>query len=155
METVRLDSIVLMTRLVRGFKFKQIQTLFDLFKNANLAFFDAAEVRYAEGLSTFVTSPVVEYSGGRYILVQGNTRALYCYKNGIEELRCVVVRDHTTPLPSDQRISLKDVLIGDRTISTTDRYGGDIDKDQSKYDATGNYRHDKSSSRPRLYLNSL
>ncbi len=87
------------------------------------------EVRYTDQLSTLVTPPVVEFSGGRFILVQGNTRALYCHRNGIDELRCVVVRDHKAPLPSTQRIELSDVLIGGRTISTVDRYGGDIDKD--------------------------
>jgi hypothetical protein len=111
---------------VRGYKFKQIQQLFDLFDRAGMNCFDTAEVRYTDRLGTFVTPPVVEFTGGRFILVQGNTRALYCFRNGIEDLRCIVVRDHRAPLPSNQRIELSDVLIGGRTISTADRYGGDI-----------------------------
>lgn len=129
MQTIPLNSIVLMTRMVRGFKYKQIRQMFDLFSNAELTPFETAEIRYSDDLSTIVTPPVVERAGDRHILVQGNTRAVYCYKNGIDELRCVVVRDHATPLPSEQRIELKDVLIGDRTISTRERYGSEIDKD--------------------------
>lgn len=129
METIPLDSIMLLSRFVRGFKFKQIQQLFDLFEREGLRYFEAAEVRYTDQLATLVTPPVVEYTGGRHILVQGNTRALYCHKSDIKEIRCVVVQDHSTPLPSNQRIELRDVLIGGRTISTADRYGGDIDKD--------------------------
>jgi predicted acylesterase/phospholipase RssA len=129
MEKVQLCSMLSLTKLVRGYKFKQIEQFFDLFNRAGVKCFDAAEVRYNDELSTLVTPPVVEFTGGRYILVQGNTRALYCHRNGIEDLRCVVVSNHRAPLPSGQRIELKDVLIGGRTISTADRYGGDIDKD--------------------------
>jgi hypothetical protein len=129
MERVPLNLMLSLTKLVRGYKFKQIEQLFEFFDRAGVKHFDAAEVRYTDQLSTLVTPPVVEFSGGRFILVQGNTRALYCHRNGIDELRCVVVRDHKAPLPSTQRIELSDVLIGGRTISTVDRYGGDIDKD--------------------------
>jgi predicted acylesterase/phospholipase RssA len=129
METVALRSMLSLTKLVRGYKFKQIQQLFDLFNRAGINCFDTAEVRYTDQLSTFVTPPVVEFTGGRFILVQGNTRALYSYRNGIEDLRCIVVRDHRAPLPSNQRIELSAVLIGGRTVSTVDRYGGNIDRD--------------------------
>jgi predicted acylesterase/phospholipase RssA len=129
METVPLDSLTLLTRFVRGFKFKQIQHLFDLFTSKGFSCFEPAEILYTEALSTVVTPPVVEYSGSRYIVVQGNTRALYCYKNDMPELRCIVVRDLSTPLPSNNRVGLKEVLIGGRTLSTIERYSGPIDQD--------------------------
>jgi predicted acylesterase/phospholipase RssA len=129
METVQIDSMISLTKLVRGYKFKQIQQLFDLFHISQLDYFDPAEVCYSGDLTTYVTPPVVEYSGGRYILIQGNTRAVYCYRNGIREMRCIVVRNPGAPLPSNQRIEVRNVLIGGRTISTSDRYGGDLDRD--------------------------
>ena len=129
METIPIESMISLTRLVRGYKFKQIQQLFDLFQAAKVNYFDAAEVNYGNNLGTLVTPPVVECTGGRHILIQGNTRAVYCYRNGIRELRCVVVKDPGAALPSNQRIELKDVLIGGRTISTADRYGKDLDRD--------------------------
>jgi len=121
--------MISLTRLVRGYKYKQIRSLFDLFVTAKLECFETAEVRYAPKLSTLITPPVLEYTGDRYILVQGNTRAAFCYKNGIQEMRCCVVRGLATPLPSDQRIELRNVLIGGRTLSVADRYGSGIDKD--------------------------
>jgi predicted acylesterase/phospholipase RssA len=126
---VSLKSMVLLTRLVRGYKYKQIQQMFEIFQSRKMNCFESAEVSYTEQLNTIVTPPVVELNGDEHIVVQGNTRALFAYKNGISELRCVVVRDSSKPLPSTQRVSLKDVLIGSRTLSVEDRYGGDIDKD--------------------------
>jgi predicted acylesterase/phospholipase RssA len=129
METVPLTSLTLLTKFVRGFKYKQIQHLFNLFTSQGLSCFETAEIRYTGALTTVVTPPVVESSGGGYIVVQGNTRALYCYKNEIPELRCIVVRNHSTPLPSKNRVGLKEVLIGGRTLSTIERYNGPIDQD--------------------------
>ncbi len=129
MELVNFDAMVLLTKLIRGYKYKQIGELFSLFDHHKLDCFEAAEVRYNQTLSSIITPPVVEYSGGQYILVQGNTRVLHGFKNGLTELRCVVVRNHTTPLPSPNRYKLKEVLIGGRTISIHDRYGSDIEKD--------------------------
>jgi predicted acylesterase/phospholipase RssA len=129
METVPLESIFLMTKYVRGYKYKQIVQLFNRFYKASLRHFESAEVNYGDGFGTVVTPPVVEFTGGRYFIVQGNTRALYCYKNDIPELRCVTVRNAGMPLPSNQQISLKSVIIGGRNISTEDRFGGSIDPD--------------------------
>ena len=129
METLKIGEMISLTRLVRGYKYKQIRSLFELFGTAKLECFETAEVRYAPGLSTLITPPVLEYTGDCYVLVQGNTRAAFCYKNGIEEMRCCVVRGLVTPLPSDQRIELRNVLIGGRTLSVEDRYGSGIDKD--------------------------
>lgn len=129
METVPVGQMVSLTRIVRGYKYKQIRPLFELFTAAQLNRFETAEVRYAPNAGTLVTPPVLECTGNRYVLVQGNTRAAYCMKNGIDEMRCCVVRGIATPLPSDQRIELKNVLIGGRTVSVEDRYGGGIDKD--------------------------
>lgn len=129
MERVRVESLELLTKFVRGYKFKQIQQMFELYAGRNLDPFDAAEVHYKEDFSTLVTPPVAEDTGKAYVLVQGNTRALYCLKNDIAEFRCVVVRNQQTPLPSTQRVALKEVLIGGRTISTIERYNGPIDKD--------------------------
>jgi hypothetical protein len=129
METVPLESIFLMTKYVRGYKYKQIAQLFNLFSKAALRRFESAEVQYGDGLGTIVTPPVVEFTGGRYFIVQGNTRALYCHKNDISGLRCVAVRNAGMPLPSNQQIPLKDVIIGGRNISTEDRFGGSIDSD--------------------------
>lgn len=129
LEPVFVKDIWLMTRMIRAFKFKQIDTLFQLFDRVQIKRFEAAAVSYGDQLSTLVTPPVVEVSGDRFILVQGNARAFYCLKNGIDILYCVVARNVTTPLPSDQQVALKEVLIGDRTIESSIRYGSDIDKD--------------------------
>jgi predicted acylesterase/phospholipase RssA len=129
METVPISKMISLSRIVRGYKYKQISPFFEMFKAAKLDWFETVEVRYSPKLSTLITPPVLEFTGDRYVLVQGNTRAAFCHKNGIDEMRCYVVRGHMTPLPADQRVELKNVLIGGRTLSVEDRYGGAIDKD--------------------------
>jgi hypothetical protein len=129
LETVRTDSLVSLSRLVKGYKYQQMHWLGRRFNKADLPLFEPALVTYEGGAQTIVTPPVVELTGGKHILVQGNTRALQCLKQGISELRCVVVRRVGVALPAQQRIALRHVLVGGRTLSTKERYGQDIDKD--------------------------
>jgi hypothetical protein len=47
-----------------------------------------------------VTPPVVEHVGDSYVAMEGNTRLLYCLKNGIERVTSVVVRGVQQELPA-------------------------------------------------------
>jgi len=126
---VPVSTLVSLSKVVKGFKYQQIGYLRELFIRHGLSPFQLAVVRYASGSSTILTPAVAERSGGQPILIQGNTRATYCYKKGIDEIDCVIARDVSVPLPSNQRVPIRHMLIGDRTLSTHDRYGADIDRD--------------------------
>lgn len=123
------NELVSLSKVVKGFKYQQIEYLRQLFVRAALAPFQLAVARYANGSETILTPAVAEISGGPSILIQGNTRALYSYKHELEEIDCIVVRNVAVPLPSNQRVAIKHMLIGDRTLTTHDRYGSDIDRD--------------------------
>lgn len=141
---VPLKDIVSLSKVVKGFKYRQIAYLEKLFLDRGLRPFQLAVVRYANGMETIVTPPVVEATGTAHMLIQGNTRATYCHKNGIEEMECVVVRQVNVPLPSRQRIPVPHMLIGGRTLTVHDRYGGEIDRD---------YRHiEQASHHPEVTL---
>jgi hypothetical protein len=129
METVPIERLISLSKLVRGYKYQQISALYRLFSQSELQLFEPAQVSYGHGLETIVTPPVVEKSGDHFILVQGTTRALYCHKRGVSQIRCLVVNGPSAPLPAQLRVPLLRVLIGGRTLTTRDRYGQDIDKD--------------------------
>jgi predicted acylesterase/phospholipase RssA len=129
LETVETHSLVSLSKIVKGYKFQQIHSLAERFRRADLPLFQPALAQYPGKGETIVTPPVAEFTGGRYILVQGNTRAVYCLKRGITNVRCIVLRNVGVPLPGKQRIELRHVLIGGRTLTTKDRYGQDIDRD--------------------------
>jgi len=126
---VPVSTLVSLSKVVKGFKYQQIAYLRQLFIRHGLSPFQLAVVRYANGSNTILTPAVAEQSGGQPILLQGNTRATYCHKNGIDEIDCVIIRNVSVPLPSNQRVPVRNMLIGDRTLSTHDRYGADIDRD--------------------------
>ena len=126
---ISLIDLISMSKVVKGFKYQQIGYLEKLFVRRGLRPFQLAVVRYADGTETIVTPAVVEAAGTRQVLIQGNTRATYCYKKRIEEIDCVMVRNVSVPLPSNQRIPVEHMLIGDRTLTVHDRYGADIDRD--------------------------
>ena len=114
---------------MREYKYQQIKSLHGMFKAANLDPFDVAVVKYISGKETIVTPPVVEASGDSFYLIQGTTRAVYCVREGIQSIRCLVVRGLSDALPSSRRVPIRDVLVGGRTLSMADRYGQKIDAD--------------------------
>jgi hypothetical protein len=126
---VPVNSLISLSKVVKGYKYHQIGYLEQLFIRHGLMPFQLALVKYPNGSYTIVTPAVVESSGGQHILIQGNTRGVFCHRKDIENMECVVVQNVSIPLPSDQRIPVRHMLIGGRTLSTHDRYGTDIDKD--------------------------
>src|SRR5262249_54928323 len=59
-ETVPIQSLVSLSRIVKGFKYRQARFLCQDLTQAHLSLFDPAIVRYADGSETIVTPPVVE-----------------------------------------------------------------------------------------------
>jgi predicted acylesterase/phospholipase RssA len=129
-ETIGLDRIIAMTNIVKGYKFRQIEEIFKLYARYEMTLFEPAAIYYDDELWTIATPPVVEQiSADQYVIVQGNTRVLYALKSGMRELRCIVAKNLSTPLPTQQKIPLRNVLIGSTTVSVVDRYGSSIDRD--------------------------
>jgi hypothetical protein len=136
---VPVKSLISLSKVVKGYKYHQIGYLQQLFVRYGLTPFQLALVKYPNGSSTILTPAVVESSGGQHILIQGNTRGAFCQRKGIEQLECVVVQNVSVPLPSDQRIPVRHMLIGGRTLSTQERYGTDIDKDYRQIELAAHY----------------
>ncbi|MGY3479378.1 patatin-like phospholipase family protein [Bradyrhizobium ottawaense] len=119
-ENVPIDRLVSLTRFVREYKYRQIAHLIRLYRQSNLPLFDTAMVRLGMA-SSIVTPPVVEEAGGRFILVEGSTRATFCRDEGASQIKCVVVRGVTDPLPS-VAVEFKRVRVVGRTLEAAERY---------------------------------
>lgn len=144
---VRVKDIISLSKVVKAFKYKQIGFLRRLFETAGMQPFQLACVKYSDGSTTIITPVVAEHSGGSLVLIQGNTRALYSCRASLEEIDCVVAENVPIPLPSMQRIAVGQMLIGDRTISTHERYGADIDRDYRQVEFAAH--HPDITVRPR------
>ncbi len=129
METVNVSDLMALSSLVREYKYQQIKSLHGMFRTAGLDPFDVAVVKYPGGKETIVTPPIVEASGKSFYLIQGTTRAFFCVREGIEQIRCLVVRNLSAALPSANHTPIREVLVGGRTLNTLERYGQPIDAD--------------------------
>ena len=120
-ENIPVEKLVSLAQFVREFKYRQIRHLVELYNQASISLFDPAIVTLDKGIESLLTPPVVEESGGQFILVEGSTRATFCRDEGIPQLKCVVVRGVTAPLPS-KPFPFKQVRVLGRTLEPRQRY---------------------------------
>ncbi len=120
-ENVPIERLVSLTRFVREYKYRQIRHLIQFYRHLGIPLFDPAAVTLNTKESSIVTPPVVEESGGHFILVEGSTRATFCRDEGVSQIRCVVVRGVRDPLPSTP-VPFKQVRVVGRTLAAEQRY---------------------------------
>jgi hypothetical protein len=133
-EDVDLSKVFLISRYVRAFRYKQIQSLVAHYQEQGLELFAPAQVPLHGGGLSFVTPPVVEESSSRFVALEGNTRFLYCFNNGFSKIKAVVVRGVSAELPG-RPIPLKHVRIttikhppGDRMVGYNHGLFRDIER---------------------------
>lgn len=124
LESVPISSIVSLTLYAREKKYRQTPYLVRLYRDRGLQLFEPAYVDFGDGKTSLITPPVVEESGGKFILIEGTNRATYCRDNSIESMKCVVIRGVRDSLPAKQRIDLKRVMVVGRALPPADRYEG-------------------------------
>jgi len=109
-EEVELSNVFLISRYVRAFRYKQIQSLVAHYQEQGLELFAPAQVPLHGGGLSLVTPPVVEETKPKFVALEGNTRFLYCFNNGISRIKAVVVRGVNAELPG-KPVPLKQVRI--------------------------------------------
>lgn len=141
---IKVTDVFFITKYVRGYKYRQIHTLFDLYKKFGLALFEPAKLKLDNGKYTLITPPIVEKIGDKMFLVQGNTRFAYAYRNNIETLKCVFIEGIKDPLPSKSEINVKEVLLSDKVVAAGTRY--------DKFDLTKFREIEKAIRNPEICL---
>jgi hypothetical protein len=124
LENIRTSSIVSLTPYAREKKYRQTPYLVRLYREKRIELFAPAYVDFGDGKISIVTPPVVEESGGRFVLIEGTNRAAYCRDKEIDTINCVVVRGVRDPLPARQRVDLRSLIVIGRTLKPVDRYEG-------------------------------
>lgn len=119
---VNIADFVYVTRYVRGYKYRQVNQLFDLFRINNVPFFKPAKIVFPSGKESLVTPPVVEEHGGRYHVIEGNTRLTFALRNGMTKMWCVIVHGVSDPIPSSGRFTYNWMLITDKETVGKDRF---------------------------------
>lgn len=119
---INIEDLTFLTKYIPGFKYRQIPELFKIFKINNLEYFVPAQLIIPDGKKSIITPPIIEIIGDFFIVVEGNTRLTYAYKNGIKKMKVVMVQGVTQPLPTTGRFKIHQILISDKTIKGEDRY---------------------------------
>lgn len=122
LKTLEIENLIFITQFVRAYKYRQISYLYELYKNFNVSLFDTSKLVLTSEHYTLITPPVIEHIGDKMFVIEGNTRLLYAYKNGMKEINCVVINDIEEGLPSAGRFSIKEVILSDKEVIGEDRY---------------------------------
>jgi len=109
-EEISLSQVLLISGLVRAFRYKQIGSLVDHFREQRLELFAPAQVPLNNREFSLVTPPVVEETNSHFVALEGNARLLYCLNNDIQRVKVVVVRGVKAELPG-RPVPLKQVRI--------------------------------------------
>lgn len=133
LKTVSTRDLYSLARYGREFKVKQIDFLYQIFRDAGITPFTPATIHLTQGKS-IITPPVVELYGDKLLLVEGTSRAIYSRDRGIETFPCIVVENPSGSLPSSH-VPLSQVRVIGRTLGPEYRYDG------WKYE---NFRHIES-----------
>lgn len=98
-ERIPISEARSITKLVRGFKYKQMLKLVQLWKEYGIEPFSATAVVLDNGRQSLMGPPVFEFIGNSFVGVEGNTRTLYAHLQGDAQMHGVVVRGVSDPLP--------------------------------------------------------
>ena len=117
---VCISQIDMLTKYVRGYKYKQIARLIDIYRVAGIDLFSAMKVISGQGFSSPVGPPVIEAQGDRFVAIEGHTRIYYCWRNKIKSMKCLVVRNVSDSLPAEP-VKLEEVQIASREMPPNER----------------------------------
>ncbi len=127
MEQVQLTpALLVVQQAVKEYKALQIQQLVKEFKEASCALFAPQKVLFPDGSDSILTPPVLERTGDKLVVIEGNTRVFHCYWHGESPISAVVVENVEALLPA-KPYSLSDLKLTSATRTLTDNFR-DIDR---------------------------
>jgi len=122
MQELNVTDLTFLNKYIRAYKYRQIETIFNTFRKSGIDFFNSAKLILKNDKYTLITPPVVERIGDKFYVIEGNTRLVFAYKNGINKVKCIVVNGVTDPLPADGRFNVKEVILSDKELIGEERY---------------------------------
>ncbi len=112
---VSISQIYMLTKYIRGYKYKQIPRLIEVYRNAGVDLFSPMKVKSENDFSSPVGPPVLEVHDDRFVAIEGHTRIYHCWRNGITKIKCLCVRGVSDPLPA-KPVKLEEIQIASREL---------------------------------------
>jgi len=121
-DEIDIESITLMTKYVKGYKFRLMQDMFQYLKERNIELCNPAKFIFGNKKASLITPPVVEKRNSKYVLIEGNARLVLLHKLGFKKISCIIVENVVDALPTNAEFNVKQVLITDKDTKGSDRY---------------------------------
>jgi hypothetical protein len=118
--TLETEDLLPLSTYARAYKYVQIDRLFDAYRAVKHEPFTALAVTLRSGKRSILTPPIVEVRKEGPVIIEGTTRAAYCFKNNVAEFRCMAVTGVEEDLPGDP-ISIASLTISERSLSQRER----------------------------------
>ncbi len=108
-------DLLMISKYTRAYKYNQISYLNDRYLLQNIQPFTSLQIKLKDESFSIATPPVVESRKEGFVVIEGNTRATYFYKNDIKEFPCILV-EGVQDLPPSSPIAINQIIISERTL---------------------------------------
>lgn len=122
--SINLTDVKLMTKYVKSYKYNQIEKLNNILNSNELDVQDFCIVKFEDGTIFPVTPIIIEKHGEDFIVVKGNSRLCYLFRElDMESINSLIVTNVDDPLPSPDNYKLEDLISTTRNVQGDSRYG--------------------------------
>jgi hypothetical protein len=114
------NDLMPLTTFARAYKYTQIERLFSVYQTMGREPFTSLSVMLRSGAKSILTPPVVEMRNEGAVIMEGTTRAMYCFRNQISDYHCIVARGVDEELPGTPA-PMQKLAVAERSLSQADR----------------------------------
>jgi len=118
--TLSTKDLLALSTYARAYKYVQIDRLVNAYKAMKQDPFTGLAVVLRSGKKSILTPPVVEVRKEGPVVIEGTTRATYCFKNQIANYHCIAVSGVEEDLPGTP-VGIEAVTISERSLSQKER----------------------------------
>jgi hypothetical protein len=118
--TLPTKDLLLLSPYARAYKYGQIGRLLTCYEAGKNQPFTALAAMLRSGGKSILTPPVVEMRSDGAVVIDGTTRAAYCFRNDIDKYHCIAVSGVADDLPG-MPVSVQRVTTSERSLSQNER----------------------------------
>jgi predicted nucleotide-binding protein with TIR-like domain len=118
--TVATQDTLPLSTYARAYKYVQIERLFNAYSAVKHKPFTALALTLRSGKRSILTPPIVEVRKEGLVIIDGTTRAAYCFNNNMAMFHCIAVAGVEEDLPGDPT-SIASLTISERSLSQKER----------------------------------
>ena len=126
-QTIQPACALVLEKFIKEYKVVKINELAAEFARENKSLFSTQRVHFSRGNSSLMVPPVLEKRGGQLVVIEGITRAYYCWRQDLE-LECIVADGVDAPLPGKAR-AISHLRITSKTLTPAEN----VDDFESQY----------------------